>query len=446
MKIEVHIDPKARTTGEIAKVELQAVELLEPFTLDINLTALLNRSTVVPRRAMDFLFAASVIYGVDKMVKRTAHADDHWTRDLSVEIPVAEPEKWDGIDSKLSECVSFLTGDIWEITFAAAGRTANQRDLRKRRKNLIPLRGDAVSLFSGGLDSFIGAIDWLSDNPDGRLQLVGHHDRAVNGPMSDQSRLFNELKTQFPGRVDLVQSRTGIHEKGPEISFRSRSLVFLALGFYVAERIGPSVPVVVPENGPIALNPPLTPSRRGSCSTRTAHPHFLAAIQEVLNAVGFTHEISNPYTFKTKGEMVTGCKSLPLLRHTYRQTVSCAKSGHTRHWDNPRAGACGRCVPCLLRRASLHAAGLDDQPYGYDVVSSSIKHDELAEDFLALLAFLKRDPNAHEIAQMLMTNGPVPIEDIADYIDLIRRLCAEVRVWLSAKAPQFIKTLAGIHV
>ena len=231
MRIQVRIDPKARTTGEVAKIDLRGAGLSDPFTLDLNLTPLLNRSTVVPKRAMDFLFVASVIYAVDKMVSRKAHADDHWTRDLSVEIPVAEPEEWDAVHKRLSECVSFLTGDIWKITFAAAERAVNQRNLKKRRKHLVPLRGDAVSLFSGGLDSFIGAIDWLTDNPEGRLQLVGHHDAAVKGPMSDQSKLFEELQPKFRVRVDLLQSRVGLCEKGPEISFRSRSLVFLALGF-----------------------------------------------------------------------------------------------------------------------------------------------------------------------------------------------------------------------
>jgi hypothetical protein len=146
-------------------------------------------------------------------------------------------------------------------------------------RSVRTLFGDAAALFSGGLDSFVGAIDWLTRNSKGKLLLVGHHDRAVKGPKADQLALLGLLKRRFPMRVDSLQVRVGLKEKGDEISFRSRSLLFLGLACYAAS--GQSVPIIVPENGAIALNPPLTASRRGAC-TRTAHPSFSVRFKRFL--------------------------------------------------------------------------------------------------------------------------------------------------------------------
>ena len=87
----------------------------------------------------------------------------------------------------------------------------------------------------------------------------------------------------------------GLSSGSLDTNFLSRSLLFIALGCYFAEILGEGTPVLVPENGPIALNFPLTPARRGSCSTRTAHPYFLGALNEILEKVGIPSPVYNPY-------------------------------------------------------------------------------------------------------------------------------------------------------
>src|SRR5262249_25652186 len=142
-----------------------------------------------------------------------------------------------------------------------------------------------------------------------------------------------------------------------ETTFRSRSLVFLGLAVYAASKVGVDVPVLIPENGPIALNVPLNPSRRGSCSTRTVHPQFLSMLGEALRGAGLGNPIRNPYEFKTKGEMVNECRAPELLEQIYTKSNSCGKAGRKTHWQNRKARACGGCIPRLFRRASLHAKG-----------------------------------------------------------------------------------------
>ena len=204
-----------------------------------------------------------------------------------------------------------------------------------------------MSLFSGGLDSFIGAIDYLCINNENRLLVVSHYERDVKGPMSDQDHLFGALSARFPGRIDHFQMRVGLQDAGEEISFRSRSLLFLATGMLAAQSTARDVSLSIPENGPIALNMPLTPTRRGSCSTRTAHPHFLEQLQSIVRRVGLNHQITNPYEFSTKGEMVFRCADLPFLAQHVTATVSCAKAGRKLGWA---AGvrACGTDVTSLF--------------------------------------------------------------------------------------------------
>lgn len=47
------------------------------------------------------------------------------------------------------------------------------------------------------------------------------------------------------------------------------------------------------ENGFIGLNIPLTGGRKGTCSTRTTHPHFLRQFNDILETVGIKNTITN---------------------------------------------------------------------------------------------------------------------------------------------------------
>src|SRR4029077_10537617 len=107
-------------------------------------------------------------------------------------------------------------------------------------------------------------------------------------------------------------------------------------------------------NGPISVNLPLNPSRRGACSTRTVHPFFLNSLENALSQAGLKHPIKNPYEFKTKGELIAECRNLRVFDGALSKTNSCAKAGRKMHWDNRQARACGACIACLFRRASLH--------------------------------------------------------------------------------------------
>ncbi|MCI5119619.1 MAG: hypothetical protein D3908_00165, partial [Candidatus Electrothrix sp. AUS4] len=306
-----------------------------------------------------------------------------------------------------------------------------------------------ISLFSGGLDSLIGTIDWLEKNPKKTIKLVGHYDPNVAGPKSDQNGLLNALKEHYKHRINFVQVRVGQTPPGKEVTFRSRSIVFIGLGIYVASLANNDIDMMIPENGNIALNVPLTPSRRGSCSTRTAHPFFLKTIDNVLNKVGFRSRIINPLCSKTKGECVDECLNRSLLTQVINLSVSCAKRGHKKTWIRKKdVKQCGRCMPCIYRRAALHKISYDNEIYGMDICNNEVDLEStklLADDFRSYVSLMSNNPTPQEISAMLLANGNLDIDKLPEYGDVVFRALEEIRSLLRDKAtPQVLKK-AGIQ-
>ena len=172
------------------------------------------------------------------------------------------------------------------------------------------------------------------------------------------------------------------------MSLRSRSLLYLALGLTAAGSFGAATPLIIPENGWISLNPPLTLNRLGSLSTRTTHPYFLEQLTGLWREAGLSTPLVNPYQELTKGEMVRGCRNREGLRRLFPLSVSCARPVVSR-WQRGPAGACGYCYPCLMRRAALHSAGWDrGEDYLRDGLADpdTLAHRVRGRDLRALLA------------------------------------------------------------
>ena len=448
MKFEVTISPAEVVSRECAKIELVCPGST-PSQLYVDFATFLRRVRRVSETTLDFLLVGAVVYAIDKLVLRSS-ADDHWTRSLEAVIPVREPEKWNSLSPVVNECLGFLSGDEWQVSFFRRDRSPIRPKRRKRQQRLrVPFaHGKAACLFSGGLDSLVGAIDWLETHPTESLAVVGHHDPGIAGPLNDQENVLRAIYGPYRSRLSSVLLGVGQSPGGPEISMRSRSLIFIALGIAVAHSLGDDTPLLIPENGTMALNPPLTPSRRGSCSTRTAHPYYLKTLQQLLDGLGLKHRIENPLLGKTKGEVVSECRNLGLLRAAALESVSCAKRGHTVTWKNRTAKGCGRCMPCIYRRAALHKVGLDQELYGVDIcqgdVDLSDRDSDAADDFRACISFLLRNPSRSDLAKMLITSGPLDPLGILQHADTISRAMNEIRTLLRDKATLEIRRLAGL--
>lgn len=362
-----------------------------------------RRYKPVESDATDLLAVAGTIYTIDQLIARS-NSDDGWSRDLSVALPVGNVALWQQHVGKLESLLDFLTGDYWHLEFKRR-RGVLYRGADRQLKSVKTAPAIHVALFSGGFDSFIGAVDWLETN-DGQLALVGHRDLGSSAG-KQQVALHEALAQRYRDRTELISVRVGplsSHKEsqgpcgdvcvpaGGESTLRSRSFVFLALAVFVAEQQKNShdVSIRMSENGLIALNPSLTPSRVGSCSTRTAHPRFVAIFEDFLRDLGLAHLISCPYVDKTKGQMLEDCEARAFVMEHIRSTVSCAHPNRRAGWVRRRATHCGYCIPCLYRRAAFHRAGLDvGTDYGFDLVGGELSLDKgTAADARALFSWL----------------------------------------------------------
>ena len=115
-------------------------------------------------------------------------------------------------------------------------------------------------------------------------------------------------------------------------------------------------------------------------------------------------------------------------------------------WERKTATNCGYCVPCLFRRASLHAAKLDSgKDYGIDVCSDelTVESDGLsADDLRAVTTGLRRFDTDANIRKAITSVALV--QPINDYVSLVRRGLAEMRAWMAEKGSISLRTAAGI--
>jgi 7-cyano-7-deazaguanine synthase in queuosine biosynthesis len=349
------------------------------FPVHHNLSRLLGSPGYPDQTVQAFLLVALGVWAADKFLPRQP-LPDAWTRPITLHLPVSAP--WLPLAARVAQLLNFLTGDDWTLKFRDA-----PMGLAFNEQWRYPWSPDGVMLFSGGLDSLVGAVDFLEAGQ--RLILLSHYDFGQLASL--QQSLAGALIEHYgPDRVHHVAIRVQFPE-APELTLRSRSLLYLALGLTLAGAFAPAPPVIIPENGWISLNPPLTLNRLGSYSTRTTHPYFLEQLTDLWKEVQLGQVLLNPYKDLTKGEMVRSSCNQDLLGQLFAQSVSCARPVVSR-WQGGPAGACGYCYPCLMRRAALHSLGWDrGADYRRDVLADPgiLAHRIRGRDLRALLLAVK---------------------------------------------------------
>lgn len=400
--------PKAR--DEV----LSALQLLAGKRLDHGigraLTDLKALSLSPSELGVDLLVVAAHVHAADTRIARATEAQDAWTREIRLVVPVSDPDLWAGAAPILVRALNFLTGDRWQVGFRK--RPRHYHSLAPSLPlSLLPPPFDGVSLFSGGLDSLIGAIDTLEAG--GTPLLVSH---AGEGLVSaSQERCFTGLKSTYKAstfnRLRVWMSFDGglVQDVGSEDTTRGRSFLFFSLGAAAGTALGGPFTLKVPENGLIALNVPLDRLRLGALSTRTTHPFYIARWNELLAALGVPGEVDNPYWDKTKGDMVANCANPVLLKSLAPSSLSCSSPASAR-WAKKPQGHCGYCLPCLIRRASLR--GQDATVYGLADLTAAALDTKRAEgqqvrSFQLAIARLAARP---DLARILI-HKPGPLYD-----------------------------------
>jgi len=327
----------------------------------------------LPLALRDLADTAAAVYLADRLCRRDKGAEDgpRWSRRIDLQVAVRSPEIWQepAVEMALTEAVEFYTGDLWSFSFVPAVPLRSpiwvQRELFGAEKP--PTR---VALFSGGLDSLAGLARELIERGDEKVLLVsgstGPRLRAV------QRKLAFALTARFGDQVTPTVVKFGFNNRLPragradENTQRARGFVFAVFGAIASLAIGVRE-LAIYENGVGAVNLPFTPGQVGVYLTRATNPLALRKMEMLIKAItGEPFNYQLPFLFETKGALCAAVREAG-LESLVALTISC--DGFPQRV--PQQPQCGLCTSCLLRRVSLHAAGLtsfDAPNYCVDVL------------------------------------------------------------------------------
>jgi 7-cyano-7-deazaguanine synthase in queuosine biosynthesis len=314
----------------------------------------------------DILRVGACIYAADLAVKRLPR--EKHIRSIQIEIPVANIQAFQRVRPLIEQALTTVSADNWNVQFTGVPGASVASTIKWLRNE------GSTLLFSGGLDSFAGAIEILKREPS--ITLISHitHNRPVE---LAQDELCKVVRSFTKKNVTHVQVRVHGRNQGGlafpsdderEDTQRTRSFLFLSLGAIAARLSGTRRILVIAENGQFAIHLPLTEARIASFSTQTAHPKFLREMQEIFRHLLICDdlEISNPFCYLTKAQVVALIPSE--LHTTIESSTSC--------WRVARVTSdrthCGECVPCLSRRIALESNGIRFKEYHTDLFRTDI--------------------------------------------------------------------------
>ena len=119
----------------------------------------------IPDPLIDLLEVAAYVYCADQRIARGSamltNFGEDWRRSLIFSIPVRHPEVWQRADVQelLLDTLGFLSDDSYEFHFRTAETPVQPRELYFPELLDALQDNDEVALFSGGVDSFAGAVN-----------------------------------------------------------------------------------------------------------------------------------------------------------------------------------------------------------------------------------------------------------------------------------------------
>ncbi len=399
---------------------------------------------------LDILDIAVAVYAADIAVPRGRN--EAWTRELSLLIPVRRPDFWEEHISSLLAIVHGLSRDGFDFEFRA-------RDVECPEPLGLMAGGPAadrgpevncVCTVSGGVDSLAGGTMLL--RADRRALFLSH--RSGNPYVRrSQAAVERALDGVRPGAA--LFAGLVVHPlQGPEPRFgfptpadreNSRRLrAFLFMAMLTAAACGAGIEeAYLCDNGVLTIALPMSPGRVGSLSTRSTHPTVLAGFNTLARAAGIPSTVLNPFIYRTKGEIIREILRPVLTPAQIQATTSCWMSGrHSR--------PCGGCIPCLLRRISMLAAGLPDETYEIDILGAprmyrnTEAHDNIV-DLLTQAARLASNTDEQLLMQwpqlLDLTSVGVAVDDA---LAMYRRYCGEVRRVMHEHFPEAALLMGSI--
>jgi len=380
----------------------------------------------IPDVLLDLLEVAAYVYCADQQTRRgseylTDYGTD-WRRAMAFRIPVRSPGVWQSAEVKdgLADLLGFLSDDHYTFDFAAArdpmaGKEAYFSDLSDQLD-----QPDEIALFSGGLDSFAGAIE--SQAMGKKMVLVGHH--AAPKIFSIQKQLVGALRQRSAGTrlLFIPVNITNTNSDPVEYTQRTRSFLFAALAMVVARMFGKDE-ITFFENGVVSLNLPIAGDVVGARATRTTHPRVIRGFERFFSSV-LELEISvrTPYHWLTKAEVTRKIDEhggVDLLA----KTNSCTRP-RVMTKEHPHCGVCSQCID---RRFAVLAAGLEEaepsELYAVDLLTGDRTHDRDVRMAAAYVKFFRDFPETPK--SRFLANYPEITSALGQFSDTPRHQAAD---------------------
>ena len=186
----------------------------------------------LPDEALDLIEIAALVYAVDASVPRGGPTDpdlaEAWYRRFVLEVPVRNLALWTDPEVRrdLEETLLFLSGDRFRFDFVRHVPPDEGEARFFEFGDGGSWRPDAVMLFSGGLDSFAGALEEIVDRRN-KVALVSHFSSTKLAPIQRQllrrhGRAAREGQTPAlpdPGAADRGH-QSGGHAQDEVVSVR----------------------------------------------------------------------------------------------------------------------------------------------------------------------------------------------------------------------------------
>ena len=333
----------------------------------------------IPDELLDLLEIGSYIYCADQRIvrgsKKLTNYGESWRRSLNFIVPVRNPDLWNDPELKelLQKTLGFLSGETYQFSFVKASQPLAEKQ-RYFEFSDTGIEPDEVALFSGGVDSFAGAVEGIIGN-NKKMTLVGHY--SATKVKSVQTELIEGLSQKgYKDKVHYVSvevRNTGT--KATEYTQRTRSFLFACLAVGIAHMLGKDR-FSFYENGVVSLNLPITKDILESRATRTTHPRAIEGFRQIFSIVlNKQITIDHPFQWLTKKEVTQKIQQRGAA-DLLGKTSSCTRP---RIWTTEKKH-CGACSQCIDRRFAILAAGLGDHDsqngYMIDLLTGDRSMDE----------------------------------------------------------------------
>lgn len=292
--------------------------------------------------------------------------DKYYPSESNFSLGVSRKKDFNDVKGDVEQLYAFLTNRKITIKIVPIHRCHTEQQRLVASAWGSSNRG-VPCLFSGGLDSTAGALLLI------KSQLAPILSHTITGNIVF-GRVCKLMKNPALRDLSLIatEMRTVAADSSPVMT---RGLLFLSNAMVLASSMGHRQ-IFVPENGPLMINPHVSPL---ADPTKNAHPYLLTTLERIYNQLTQAKVNIKPiFKDATKADLIRKIRG---AENVINQTWSCFKI-------QGQARMCGICFACLVRRLSAIAAGYKEPPGTYQFDAFRIRRQALGASLITDLDIL----------------------------------------------------------